>query len=342
MLCRTGIFAMLGPLALAIAAAADPQSFSPRDSYLRAQAAFDQKNYQEAATLAQNAEREHPAATDALVLRAKALIHLQQHEQAEKDLRHYMQTHQHSSDAAYLLAYVLFRRNLPTQSLAAYTAAARLQRPAADDLKIVGLDYALLNDYPDAIRWLERARSEAPNESEIAYHLGRAYYIQNNFDKSIEMFERCLVLDPSSAKAKNNLGLALEGKNQVEQAENAYRDAIRLAKETGYESDQPYLNLAQLLSHKSRSPEALQMIETAERVGGHSEKSEELRGKILLAEDRLPEAEQAFRAALQLEPNNGSLHYQLARVLRREGKEEEAKVQFQKTQTLLGTRSAPN
>ena len=37
------------------------------------------------------------------------------------------------------------------------TKAAALQSPTGDDLKIVALDYVLLNDYSDAVRWLEKA-----------------------------------------------------------------------------------------------------------------------------------------------------------------------------------------
>jgi len=279
---------------------------------------------------------------DPLVLRAKGLIHQDRYPEAEQALRDYLSAHASSADATYLLAYVLFRENQPARSLETYTAAAKLQRPTADDFKIVGLDYVLLNDYPDAVRWLERAVAEGPNEAETLYDLGRAYYVQNNFDKAIAMFTRALALDPRSLKAKNNLGLAFEGKNELDKAENCYREAIEIGKETGKESDQPYLNLADWLSHKNRLPEALQAVERAEQIGGKSERGEELRGKILLAEDHLGEAEEAFRAALVLNSKSGSLHYQLGRVLRREGKEQEATRQFEQTKSLLATQSPKN
>jgi hypothetical protein len=64
--------------------------------------------------------------------------------------------------------------NKPRESLAMYTVAATLQRPTAEDFKIVALDYVLLSDYTDALQWLEQSVSEAPNEVETVY-LGRAY-----------------------------------------------------------------------------------------------------------------------------------------------------------------------
>jgi tetratricopeptide (TPR) repeat protein len=309
------------------------------DSYAKGQAAFERKSYAEAAELLEQAEREHPKSTQALVLRAKALIHLDRYSEAEQALREYLAAHEGSADATYLLAYVLFRQDRPAQSLQEYTAAAQWQRPTADDFKIVGLDYVLLNDYPDAIHWLERAVAEAPNEAETLYDLGRAYYVQNDFDKAIAMFTRTLEIDPRSLKAKNNLGLALEGKNELDAAAKCYRDAIEIGKQTGKESDQPYINLAEWLNRKQQLQEALQMAEKAEQIGGKSERAEEVRGKVFMAEDRLGDAEQAFRAALAMDAKNGSLHYQLGRVLQREGKEQEARRQFAQTKALLGPQS---
>lgn len=332
MLCRACLLAVLGAITCTTVS---PAQVASEDLYAKGVAAFEKKSYAEAADLLKQAEREHPNSTPALVVRAKALIHLDRYQDAEDTLTQYLATHARSADATYLLGYVLFRENRPVQSLEQYTAAAQWQRPAADDFKIVGLDYVLLHDYPDAIHWLERAVAEAPNEAETLYDLGRAYYVQNDFDKAIAMFTRSLEVDSHSLKAKNNLGLALEGKNELDAAAKCYREAIEIGKQTGKESDQPYINLAEWLSRKQRSPEALQMAEKAEQIGGKSERTEELRGKILLAQNRLGEAEEAFRAALAMDAKNGSLHYQLGRVLQREGKEQEASRQFAQTKALL-------
>jgi len=36
------------------------------------------------------------------------------------------------------------------------TKAAATHTPTGDDLKIVGLNYVLLNDYADAVKWFEK------------------------------------------------------------------------------------------------------------------------------------------------------------------------------------------
>lgn len=310
------------------------------EGYQRAAEAFRAQKYAEAAEALSIFENRAPGFRDALLLRAKALIHLGRHREAEQSLRRYLNSHAEAAEAKFLLGYVLFRQNQPSQSLAIYTAAAALQRPAADDFKIVGLDYVLLNDYPDAIRWLERSVKENPADAEALYHLGRAYYTQNWFDRAILAFQQALKLDPLYAKAHNNLGLALAAQNRLDIAEQAFRRAIQIGDETGKKSEQPYINLAELLIDHNRVPEALNLLDTARQIEPTSDKIEQFRGRALLSEDRLAEAEAAFRAALALKPDNGVLHYQLGRVLRREGRAEEARQEFEHSKALLGTHSA--
>jgi Flp pilus assembly protein TadD len=60
----------------------------------------------------------------------------------------------------------------------------------------------------------------------------------------------------------------------------------------------------------------------------------------LLSENRLKEAESAFRAAILLKPDSGALHYQLGRVLKRLDRSDEAKLEFERSKALFGTHSA--
>ncbi len=311
-----------------------------QNAYQRGEAALNAKRYSEAEQDLAEAELAAPGKTDALALRAKALINLERFSDAEHCLRQYLQAHSDSADASYLLAYVLFREDRARDSLAEYTAAARLQRPRADDFKIVGLDYVLLNDIPDAIKWLQRSVAENPKDAEAVYHLGRAFYVQNSFDKAIVCFERALQLDPNYVKSENNLGLAYEGKNRLDLAEAAYRKAIAMENQTGTRSDQPFLNLADLLSRSGHNAEALTLLENADGVGGKSQRSAELRGRIFFAENRFPEAEAELRAAIASQPQDGALHYLLGRVLKREGKAGDAEKEFAQTRALLGTHSS--
>src|SRR5262250_1745384 len=138
----------------------------------RALAEFRAGNYTIAASTFARVEATSPGVTDALLYRAKALMHVEDLAGAEQALRGYLESHRNSADALYMLGYVLNRENRPAESLAAYTQAAAINPPISDDLKIVGLDYVLLNDYPDAIKWLEKAVELDSNNKDAWYYLG--------------------------------------------------------------------------------------------------------------------------------------------------------------------------
>src|SRR6266478_9102680 len=208
---------------------------------------FSKGNFSSAAVLFARAEEAAPGATDALLYESKAYIHLEQFTAAEGGLRRYLLAHATSSDALYLLGYVLHREGKAAESLETYTRAAQLRTPIGDDLKIVGLNYVLLNDYPDAIKWLEKAVETEPKNKEAWYFLGRAYYTKSRLPEARKAFLTVLQLDPRDAKAENNLGLILESEALPDAAMDAYRRAIQWQEQSVRPSEQPYLNLGSLL-----------------------------------------------------------------------------------------------
>src|SRR3989442_9652828 len=116
---------------------------------------FRKGNFSSAAALFARAEEAAPGTTDALLYESKAYIHLQQFTAAESAVRRYLLVHATSGDALYLLGYILHQEGKATEALVTYTRAAQHQTPSGDDLKVVGLNYVLLNDYPDSIKWLK-------------------------------------------------------------------------------------------------------------------------------------------------------------------------------------------
>src|SRR5712692_9659904 len=222
---------------------------------------FSKGNFTSAAALFARAEEAAPGATDALLYEIKAYIHLEQFTAAEGALRRYLLAHTASGDALYLLGYVLHREGKAAESLETYTKAAQLRTPIGDDLKIVGLNYVLLNDYPDATKWLEKAVETEPKNKEAWYFLGRAYYTRSRIAEARKAFSTVLALDPRDAKAENNLGLIFESEAQPDAAMEAYRKAIAWQEQSLRPREQPYLNLGSLLMEQSRLDEAIPLLE---------------------------------------------------------------------------------
>ena len=302
--------------------------------YARGVAAFRAGDYASAADLFAKAETVAPGTTDALIYQAKSHINLQNFSASESVLRRYITLHKDSDEALYLLGFVLHRENKASESLEVYTKAAALKTPTGEDLKIVGLDYVLLNDYANAIKWLEKAVELDPKNKDSWYYLGRAYYSRSLLPQSRKAFLTVLNLDPREARAENNLGLILESEAKPNEALEAYRKAIEWQEGSPHRSEQPYLNLGNLLLELDRAGEAVAPLEKAVELGPDNANCHLKLGTAYLRTNRLTDAQRELEKAERLEPENAAIHYQLARVYKQTHQMDKAKIEFQRTEEL--------
>jgi tetratricopeptide (TPR) repeat protein len=301
----------------------------------RGMAEFRAGNYSSAAVLFADAETASPGATDALLYQAKSLVHIQDFAGAERGLRGYVASHPDSSDALYMLGFVLNRLNRPAESLVSYTKAAAIARPTADDLKIVGLDYVLLDDYADAIKWLEKAVAlDGHNNKDAWYYLGRAYYTKSRLIEARNAFLTVLDLDPRDAKAENNLGLIFESSGQANAAIEAYRKAITWQEQSLHPSEQPYVNLGNLLMEQGRPADAIGSLEKAAGLAPGNAFCHLTLGNAYLRTRRLEGAQRELEKATQLEPDNAAAHYQLGKLYKQIHALDRAKAEFDRTAEL--------
>lgn len=298
------------------------------DLYKQAAADFREQKFESAAGLFERAEAADPGTTDALLMAAKSRIHLQHFETAENELRRYLRASPNSSDALYLLGFVLNRENKPAASLEVYTKAAALTPPTGDDLKMVALDYELLNDNADAIHWLEVAVEKDPTNKEAWYFLGRAYYAASRHPAARKAFDRVLELDPRDARAENNIGLIYESGGKTDEALAAYRHAIAWQKESAPAPEQPYLNLGNLLITLERPEEAIAPLQKAIALAPKDAQGHLRLGTAYLHLDRLGEAERELHEAVRLAPDDATAHYQLGRCYKQAKKLQAAKAEF--------------
>jgi tetratricopeptide (TPR) repeat protein len=330
-LCLTGVLFLCGPRGAA-------QSNSTFDLGM---AAFRAGNYSSAAARFAEAEAASPGTTDALLYQAKSLVHLQDFAGAEQALNGYFLSHRDSSDARYMLGFVLNRQNRPADSLAAYTKAAALTRPTSDDLKIVGLDYVLLNDYPDAIKWLEKAVELDSTNEDGWYFLGRAYYSVARLGESWKAFQTVLNLDPHNVKAESNLGLIYESSSEPAKAIEAYHRAIAWQQDSLQPSEQPYVNLGNLLMEQSQTKEAMAPLEKAVAVAPNNAFCRLSLGVYYRKTGRLEDAQRELERATQLDPENAVAHYQLGRVYKDLHVLDRAQAEFDRTAEIKSRAASP-
>ncbi len=309
--------------------------------YARGKEALAQKHYAVAADLLARAAAAPDPPPDTLLLESRALLNADRLPEADLTLRTYLATAPRSAPALYLLGTLLFRENHPRESLETYTRAAALQTPTAEDLRLVALDYVLLDGYPDARRWLSRALAMDPRNPEALYDRGRVEMHDGNFAAARQDFEASLALDPHSAKALNNLGLSFEAMNRPADALSSYARAIAL--NPSPPSEQPLLNRGALLVTLNRAPEAIAPLRSAAEITPACVRCHEELARALAATGQLPPAIEQLHQAVRLDPTNPRLHFQLGQTLRRAGLNQQAEGELKQSSALYGTQSsAPN
>jgi Flp pilus assembly protein TadD len=311
----------------------------------------------------------NPAQPDASLVEAKSFVEKGLLPDAERAVRHHLETHADSAEGHFLLGYILFREiqvgatgetmtegvktldvrpadpktrdEKARESLAEFTAGAKYHDPNAFDLKIVALDYVLLGDYVDAEKWLTRSVAWNPQDTDAWYYLGRARYNENKFADAISAFQQCLKLSPRSVRAEDNLGLALAGLGSNEEATAAYKQAMDWQSQSSFKNPGPYIDLGSLLLDESRPEEAVPYLVQAIEISPRESRAHELLGKAYTRMEQLPKAQTELEKATELAPKNANLHCMLAPVYRKQGIADKAKAEFDRCAALSGSHSTP-
>ena len=256
----------------------------------------------------------------------------------ELDLRAALSAEPNSPAVAYALAQVLREEGKTRESLDMYTRAAALRKPTAEELRSVALDYVLLNDYDDAIHWLEIAMKSDPKNVAVLYSLARCYYTKNRYVDARQLYEQVLEIQPHQLKAEENLGLVYDATNEPDKAEIALRAAASWANPNG-KDEWPYLDLGGFLLDHNRASEAIEPLRTAAHINPDSAVCHERLGRALLAGKATPEGLVELETAAKLDPANPRTHYELGRAFRQAGQIEKAQQEFAVSQKLYTTHS---
>lgn len=310
-----------------------------------------------------------PEPADAVLAEAQLLLENGRVNEADRLVRQYLQTNPDSADGHFLLGHILFREiqseaRLEKQlgetqvlgadaspakhgeekaraSLGEFTAGAKFHDPSAADLKVVALDYILLEDYVDADRWLTRMLLWTPSDADGWYLLGRTKYNENRFAEAVNAFQRCLKLAPSNVKAEDNLGLSYAGLGRSEEAAAAYQQAISWQSRAALKNPGPFIDLGDLLLDENRNEEAVSYLLQAIEVAPNESRAHELLGKAYTRLEQLPKAQTELEKAIELSSRKANLHCMLAPVYRKQGFAEKAKAEFDRCAALAGSHSVP-
>ncbi|HEU5021839.1 MAG TPA: tetratricopeptide repeat protein [Bryobacteraceae bacterium] len=230
----------------------------------------------------------------------------------------------------------------PREAITAYEQALRLKPNSPRTLGSLSDALAAAGEHARAEETLKRAVQLAPSDPEAWYKYGL-------LDSDPSKIEKAIALDPTLPEKSRKLGEILLKKGDVNGAETALKDALRidpwdedawdLAGRLHSEKNEPaeamfdfaravrlrpgspvYLyDFALALARASRFDEAEQRIRAALEANEKSGEAHELLGRLLERKRQWAQSAREYRRALELRPDLERLRARLASVLQQSG-----------------------
>jgi tetratricopeptide (TPR) repeat protein len=287
-------------------------------------------------TLAQSASDAPPPSTalpSSLDLTPEKVSHLKtalaahDYVDAEKLLINEIEPDPHSPRAASLLAYLgsVYFLNHDYLNAAVAWKKSDAVRPLDAELQFsLAMAYVEIA-HPD---WAQPViASLAAHDTKNAlypYWLGRLEYDAHHYPEATHHFQQAITLDPTMARAYDNLGLCYFYQNQNELAVKNFNRAIELNQNSQHPSAWPYLNLAVAQQFMGHAQEAETNLRQAIRLDPRLAPAHYHLGNVLQQRGQLDAAVQEQLAAARLDDQYAEPHVALAHLYNQQGRKADA------------------
>lgn len=175
----------------------------------------------------------------------------------------------------------------------------------------------------EAEKSFRNAIRDEPGLAEAHSNLGNLLAGKAEYEEAAYEFQKAIWIDPDYGEAHHGYALVLELTHSYDQAVGELKQAAQL----NPRDSQIHEDLADLLTARGDLDGAAKEYQAALAHSAPSSAAE-LRsslGNVFAAQNRFPEAERQFEAAIQLKPDLYEAHFGLALVLAKEGKLQEAR-----------------
>jgi tetratricopeptide (TPR) repeat protein len=224
-------------------------------------------------------------------------------------------------------------RSRDADAEAAYRKALEMAKPEE-----VATPYALLgnflfsrNRFDESVAVLEKGIEQAKDPLDLIYTLARMYRAKGDEAKADELMERATQKAPDSLRAFLALSTYKGGKGDLAGALAAANRALELA---------PKDQLAQLrkaevlleLGYRDQKPEQIadgrKLVETVLAAQPSNPGALFVKAKLDMADNKLDDAVQALRSAIDVKPDWAEAHFLLGTVLRATGQRSAARTEL--------------
>jgi tetratricopeptide (TPR) repeat protein len=170
-----------------------------------------------------------------------------------------------------------------------------------------------------AISEYERLRASQPEDTGILAALASAYQHTGDFVRATPLLERVQTAHPEDWRTAFLLGYAYQMTGKATEAEQAYRQSLRLKPDQAEVLNNLSFLLAEERSDAAGLDEAAALAQKAMRATGGNVASTDTLGWIYLKQNRVESARQIYATLAARNPQNAIVHYHFGLVLRRKG-----------------------
>ena len=305
----TGLVWLLAflPLAAALLWAGQPQGQSAE--YLEAKERYERKEYLLAMLAAQKAVQQDGENADYRYLYGMTLLQLNQHSDAEPELRKALALDPAKADFHYGVAALILQQRSETED--------------RTDPMGMGARNTTSEPVEESIRLLEKALELDPDHLKARMHLGRTYHQQNMRSKALKQFEGLVARDPRYAWAHYHLAAIHLDAGKFQEALQALQREVEHYPDHG----QARLELGDLLLQLGKPKLALSQL-TAVSEESRTVSLPDLHFGLAKVYRRLGQLDKAIasaRQSIRLSPDNPVPHRLLARIYTDAGQPELAR-----------------
>ena len=176
-------------------------------------------------------------------------------------------------------------------------------------LMLAGATYARAGMWSDAVKLWEDTVAKSPDKARVHFQLGFAYFDENQFGRAIEEFEKTAKLDTPTYNLLIDWALAYDGLNRHDDAMAKLREAAGMER-----TAHVYTQIAKVYAEQQRWPDALEALNTAEKIDPKFAMIYNYRGKIHYKNHELAAAAADYQHALLLDPSLADAREELASV----------------------------
>jgi len=174
----------------------------------------------------------------------------------------------------------------------------------------MGAFYLNNSNLDEAIRFFQKALALDPRHFQSLNALGLVYSMKGNLPEAEKSFLKCLEISPGFAEAHNNLGMVYQEMGFPDRAEAEFKKVV--ADPTYSNKELAYYNLARLYSIRQDWENALFYAEKAVQANPRYHLGFELQGYILENQNKLGEAINSYKRAVDLLPEEVGYNFRLA------------------------------